>query len=278
MNRARLIATLVGALLAVIITQSGCVLPGGLRAVGGQAVDGRLVNAQGQGVPNAEIILLQGHFDRLDAKTAAYLDRAEDVYEVERSGVMTDSQGHFSHKFKGFTHCHPTWILPPLLTLPSKISGETRHGTFFVIQTPAPNGQIYEVTVGKPQPSVLLFDPERGRRTEPAKSQSTEKVNVRSEVIPWIYSTGYTGQVERVFLEIVRDGPLRGEPANGSHPPFAHVSQHCGLAANWNALCPPAVDPQAKRPRRERQIDQLHAQSLSIHMISHRHRIMDFGP
>jgi hypothetical protein len=221
MRCARKFAELVGVALLVMVTQSGCVLPGGLQAVGGQAVDGRLVDAQGRGISDAEIILLQGHFDRLDAKTANSLLAATDDHEMERAVVLTDPQGHFSHKFKGFTHCHPTWILPPLLTLPSRLSGDTRHGTFFVIKTPEPEAQIYEIAVGKPEPSILVFDPERGRRTKPAKFESTEKLSVRLEVVPWIYSGGRTGQVERVFLEIRRDASLKRRTTSFIHGDLA---------------------------------------------------------
>lgn len=205
MHPAKLIAAFVWFLPFLILTQNGCVLPGGLQAVGGQSLDGRLVDPQGRGIPNAEIVLLQGHFDKLDAKTVKYLNGTEGDYQVERAAVLTDFHGYFSHKFRGFSHCHPTWIFPPLLTLPSKLSGATRHGTFFIIKTPEPDTHIYEITVGKPEPSVLMFDPQRGRRFKPNMSEHSEGLIVRTEVIPWTYATGYTARVEQVHLKIMRD-------------------------------------------------------------------------
>jgi len=202
MYHAKVISILVGA--SLLVTQPGCVLPGGLRLVGGQMVDGRLVDAQGGGISNAEIVLLQGHFDKLNTKTAAYLSGPEEAYQVDRAVVRTDSQGRFSHKFRGFSHCHPTWILPPLLTLPSKVSGETRHGTFFIMMTPQPKAQIYEIAVGKSRPSIWVFDVQRGRRIRSPKTNRAEVLNVRSEMFPRVYSSGYTSHVERVILEIVK--------------------------------------------------------------------------
>jgi hypothetical protein len=48
-----------------MLVVSGCVFPGVLRKVGGQAVEGRLVDPRGHGVPNAEIILVQGRVAKL---------------------------------------------------------------------------------------------------------------------------------------------------------------------------------------------------------------------
>lgn len=205
MHPPKLIATLAWFLTFLVVTQNGCVLPGGLHPVGGQFVDGRLVDAQGRGIPNAEVVLLQGHFNKLDAKTIGYLDDVEGVYQVERVAVLTNSDGRFSHKLAGFAHCHPTWIFPPLLTLPSKLSGDTRHGTFFILKTPKPKAHIYEVSVSKPEPSVLMFDLQHARRFKPRMSEHSEGLIVRTEVVPWTYSTGYTARVERVHLEIMRD-------------------------------------------------------------------------
>lgn len=195
--------TLIVGVLAVAVTQSGCVLPGGLRGVGGQMVDGRLVDAKGRGVPNAEIILVQGHFDRLDAKTAAYLgEEPKGVYELDRAVLMTDANGWFEYKFSGFPDCYPIWIIPPLLSLPSAIAGNTRHGTFFLLKTPEPGGQIYEIIAGQPAPSVVGWDSQKKRRINQVRMGSSETLTVRSEFVAHVYTSGYTGQVEKVILEI----------------------------------------------------------------------------
>jgi len=193
---ARLLIFLTGAILP-----SGCVLPGGLRLVGGQLVEGRLADANGRGIPNEQVILVQGHFKKLNNETVGYLDEDRDVYQLDRAVLSTDSEGQFSHKFKGFSHCHPIWIVPPLFDLPSKISGETRHGFLFILKT---RDYIYEVKVGEPVPIIRVFDAEQKRLRRPGKSKLNEEILAGAAMIPWTYGNGYTGLVERVKLEIVR--------------------------------------------------------------------------
>lgn len=198
-------AHLMKAFLLSLVTgvgmQTGCVLPGGLQSVGGQLVEGRLVNRAGQGIPNEQIILLQGHVNRLDHATFRYLDEGQTTRQIDRALLWTDSEGHFSHKFQSFTHCHPCWIIPPLLTLPSELSGETRHGRFFVLKT---RDQIYEVTVDKSAPVVRVFDPAQGRARRIEKLKMNEELIVRSGKVPWTYRSGSTGLVEQVKLELIR--------------------------------------------------------------------------
>ena len=188
-------------LAAAMGMQSGCVLPGGLQPVGGQLVEGRLVNPTGQGIPNQQLILLQGHFNRLNRKTVRYLDVNQVTRQLDRIVLWTDSEGRFSHKFAGFTHCHPIWIVPPLMTWPSQISGETRHGRFFILKTGL---HIYEVTAGAPVPVIRVFDPERARLRSVEKSKIGDEITASSDKISWTYQSGSTGLVERVTLELVR--------------------------------------------------------------------------
>jgi len=199
-----IVGILFGASLLLLLPQAGCVLPGPLRGVGGQVVEGRFVDESGRSITQREIVLVQGHFEKLDQKTFLHLTTSSNSNGIERAVLPTDGQGKFSHKLAGFAHCHPIWILPPLFTLPAQISGDARHGSFFLIKTPEPGGCAYEVAVGRSTVVVRVFDDRKGRLQKSDQRRRQEDIYGGCESIPWTFASGRTGFVDRITLEIVR--------------------------------------------------------------------------
>ena len=143
----------------------GCVLPGGLQLVGRYDVHGRLLDADGQSLTNKNVVLLQPHASRTDTKMVRALANGSESDATSWRTVLltTNERGEFDHQFRGFTHCHPFWLFPPLFELPCQLSGATRHGRFFLLKTPDTQGRIYEVEVRQPKPRVRVVDPASAR-------------------------------------------------------------------------------------------------------------------
>jgi hypothetical protein len=146
------------ATLFVALLLPGCILPGGLQVVGRYDVHGRLLDANGKGLEGKNVVLLQPHAGRTNKKMVKVLaDGAEsDAADWPRIVLTTNERGEFDCRLRGFKHCHPTWIFPPLFELPSYLSRETRHGRFFLLKTPDAEGRIYEIEVKHPKPRIQV--------------------------------------------------------------------------------------------------------------------------
>lgn len=190
------------ALVLALSLLVGCALPGGLRRVGGQSVSGVLKDFNGVGISNQPIVLVQGHFDRLDKNTLQYVTDELDEYKLERVVIVTDKYGKFHHDLRGFTHCSPFWLLPPLGSLPSKFTGEARHGRFFIVQTTGVNGEIYEIDLGSEQPDVKIYDPKKRKTINQKRNPDKESVVANARII----SEPETNSIykEEVTIEIRR--------------------------------------------------------------------------
>ncbi len=153
------------AALSVALLLPGCILPGGLQVVGRYDVHGRLLSANGQGLEGKNVVVLQPHAGSTDRKMVrALADGSEsDAPDWPAIVLTTNARGKFDHQFRGFTHCHPFWVFPPLFELPCHLSGATRHGRFFLLKTPDAEGRIYEVEVRQPTPRVRVVDPASAR-------------------------------------------------------------------------------------------------------------------
>ncbi len=191
-------------LLSFMLGTAGCVLPGGLTPVGGQQVNGWIRNPAGKGIPDQKLVLVQGHFDRLDTETVQYVTAPADVWKVERVELITNADGCFTHKLRGFTHCHPTWIIPPLGALPSKINGEADHGKFFILQTPGSKGGIYEIRQKGSKAIVRKWCNARNRRQRVDPKIDPEVFTTTVHRIKLDQADGYYPLIPGVTLEIVR--------------------------------------------------------------------------
>ncbi len=192
-------------LLTFVLGTAGCVLPGGLRPVGGHHVSGQLTDDAGRALPNQKLVLVQGHFDRLDSKSVGHVLTASDEEQLQRVEVTTDQDGRFAHDFHRFTHCHPVWIIPPLGTLPSKLNGEAGHGSFFIVQTPGAAGQIYEIRTDGRQARISVYDTKR-RRAKRWKTGGDHSEHVAATVrsIPTDYGHGPSWPIQEVDLKFTR--------------------------------------------------------------------------
>jgi len=153
------------AALCAVIPLTGCVLSGPLQIVGQYQVQGRLSDVDGHGLPDQNIMLLQPHAGRLNKEMVQRLASppATNAAEMEVVSIRTDARGEFTHKFRGFNHCHPFWVFPPLFELPCYVSGAIRHGEFFLLKTSEPDGQIYEIEFGEQSPKIRVVDRESAK-------------------------------------------------------------------------------------------------------------------
>lgn len=154
------------AALCTLFPITGCVLSGPLQIVGRYQVQGRLSDADGHGLPDQDIILLQPHAGRIDKEMIHLLARPPEINAAETQivSIRTEAHGEFAHEFQGFKHCHPFWVFPPLFELPCYVSGAIRHGEFFLLKTPEPNGHIYEIEVGEASSKIRVVDPQSAKR------------------------------------------------------------------------------------------------------------------
>ena len=173
--------------LCVALLLSGCILPGASHIVGRYDLHGQLSDANGQGLEGKNIVLLQPHAGSTDRKMIRALSDGGQSEAAEKGMVLltTDAGGEFDCKFRGFKHCHPTWIFPPLFELPSYLSGQTRHGRFFLLKTPDAEGRIYEIEVRQPKPRI---------RVMASASPKPRKLKAGDEAV-----TGFTVPTERVW-------------------------------------------------------------------------------
>ena len=187
-----------------MLASTGCVLPGGLTPVGGQHVKGWIKDSDGNGIANQKLVLVQGHFDCLDAETIEYVVAPADEWQLQRVELITDADGYFSHKLRGFTHCHPRWIIPPLGSLPSKLSGNADHGKFFILHTSDTEGGTYEVRLKGENAAVLKWNYTQQRRQRIKPEIDPERINAAVETIEEVDKGGYSRATPKVILEIVR--------------------------------------------------------------------------
>ena len=183
------------AVLSILV--GGCALPGGKTPVGWYRVEGRMVDSDGHALAGQEIRYL-------DPQHTAW-PTPEMVIAI-RTGrtVTTDADGRFACETKGFTHCHPTWIIPPLLTLAAAITGQTRHGKWFLVKTPGDPGQVYEVHVRSKDVKLRVYDP-LSRKFSLLKKAGAESVSasVRPVNHEWLVEgKTYTRKNQCVILDI----------------------------------------------------------------------------
>jgi len=120
--------------------------------------------------------------------------------------LTTNERGEFDHQFQGFGHCHPTWLFPPLFELPSYLSGQTRHGRFFLLKTPDGEGRIYEIEVRHPRPDirVIASASEKPRRPKAGEEAVTGFTEGTARVRERAGQPAYTQTVSKVSLEFKR--------------------------------------------------------------------------
>ena len=194
--------------LSIALLLPGCVLPGALQSVGRYEIHGQLLDADGQGLQGKNILLLQPHASRVDKKAVDDLAH-ESVQDREDSRIVTlttNIRGEFDFTFRGFTHCHPLWVFPPLFELPCQLSGQTRHGSFFLLKTPDNEGRIYEIEARQPKPRIRIVDPASAKlRSLKVGDESVIGTTVLThQFVEPLGQPNYTQTFSKILLEIQR--------------------------------------------------------------------------
>ena len=196
------------AALCAVILLTGCVLSGPLEIVGRYQIQGRLSDTGGHGLPDQNIMLLQPHAGRINREMIHLLasPSGTNSAEMEIVSIRTDVRGEFTHEFRGFKHCHPLWVFPPLFELPCYLSGEIRHGDFFLLKTPESDGRIYEIEFGELSPKIRVVDPQSAklRKLKPGGEILTGITMQPQRIVTSSNSPTATNNVYIVRLEVKR--------------------------------------------------------------------------
>lgn len=148
------------------VLAGGCVFPGS--GIGSVRINGRLLDASGQGIGNEQIhVLLSKEYGLagLDAKWG----KPEDYgHRDQRATLTTDNQGRFEHAFDATTYSVSYWLLPPLGPFPRKPPAP-----FFSLMLPAQRDEFWMVWMKKKGPEAKLVVKDAGKLLDQSQNVPT---------------------------------------------------------------------------------------------------------